>query len=447
MMRIIKFTPIIAALVLLGSGAMAQESYSLAEAKKKAIENSAAVKIAKYEVEKAEKNIWEVKAIGLPQVNAEVGFQQFIDIPTQVLPANAFNPSAPAGELVGVQFGTEFSVTANLTVSQLLFDGRYLIGLQAIQMLKQVQDISLEKSEKLAKDETENAYYMVVASAEQVKIIEKTKVKLEKLKSDIQILADEKVLDQTEADQMALNLAKLENNLILAKKQHELATDLLKMKMGFGMEKQIYVTDSLWSLVESFSPKDEVSKAYNSSGNLDVQMLETQLVLDGLNIKNEQAAGMPSLAAFFQTQQQAFRNDFTFFKNEPWYPANLWGVNLKIPIFSSGQRLAKVRQAELMEDITAVRIGSAKEGLDLQAKNVKVNLESASNILRTNKMSVEIAEKILNNAQIKFKEGMISSTEFTQSENQYIMAQSDYINSAYQLLKAKLELDKLMNNE
>lgn len=440
---------IAASIIFLGltSGLSAQEVYSLEEAKKTAIENSAAVKKAELDVRKAEHNVWEVKAIGLPQINAEAGFQQFIDIPTQVIPANAFNPAAPPDELVGVQFGTEYSMSATLTVSQLLFDGRYLIGLQAIQMLKQIQDQGLERTEKIAREEAEDAYYMAVAAAEQVKIIEQTKEKLIKLKDDIQILADQKVVEQTEADQMALNLAKLENNLTLATKQHELAVDLLKLKMGFGISKEIQISDSLWTLVESFDPNSYTEKTYSPESSLDVQMLETQLILDGLNIKNEKAAGMPSLAAFFQSQQQAFRNEFDFFQNKPWYPANIWGVNLTVPIFSSGQRNAKVKQAEIMEEQTEITIGSVKEGLELQVKNAKVQLQSASDIMKTNEKSVEIAEKILNNAQIKFKEGIISSTEFTQAENQYITTQSDYINSAYQLLKAKLELDKLMRNE
>jgi outer membrane protein TolC len=428
-------------------GSVAQDQYSLEAAKKMAVENNADVKLQQIEILKAEKNIWEVKAIGLPQINAEAGFQHFIDIPTSVLPANAFNPFAPEDELIGVQFGTEYTMTANLTVSQLLFDGRYLVGIQAIKMFKQVQDVSLVKTEKIAKEEVESAYYMVVAAAEQVKIIEQTKRKLQKLKDDIQILADEQVLEQTEADQMALNLQKLENNLTLAKKQHELATDLLKLKMGFGIGENIAVTDSLWTLVSSLNADSYMNKEFNAGATLDVQMLETQLLLDGLNIKNEKAAGIPSLAAFFQTQQQAFRNEFDFFQNKPWYPANIWGVNLSVPIFSSGQRAAKVRQAEFVEEQTEIRIGSVKEGLELQVKNAKVNLQSALDILSANEKSVELADRILASARIKFKEGVISSTEFTQAENQYITTQSEYINSAFQLLNSKLELDKIISNE
>ncbi|MFT7614102.1 MAG: outer membrane protein [Parvicellaceae bacterium] len=438
---------ILAVFLVTGFNVNAQTSYSLEEVKKTAIENSAAVKNARIDILIAEKKVWETKAIGLPQVNAEAGFQHFLDIPTQVMPARAFNPLAPEGQLIGVQFGTDYSVNAKLTVSQLLFDGRYLIGLQAIQMFKKVSDQGLVKTEKVAREEAEDAYYMVVVSAEQIKILGHTKEKLVKLKNDIQLLADEKMVEQTDADQMALNLSRLENNLTLAKKQNELATDLLKLKMGFAMSKQIQTTDSLATFIDGFNPGTYIDKQFNSGNNMDVQMLETQLVLDDLNIKNEKAAGMPSVSAFFQTQQQAYRNEFNFFANEPWYPANMWGVNVSVPIFSSGSRNSKMRQAELVRDKREVTIGSLKEGLDLQVKNAKVQLESSWDIMQNNKTSMGIAERILNNSQIKFKEGVISSTEFTQSENQYIVSQSDYINSAYQMLKAKLELDKLMNNE
>ncbi len=424
-----------------------QESYSLESAKKLAVENSSTVKSAQLDVKITDRKIWETKAIGLPQVNLEAGFQHFVDIPTQVIPAQAFNPFAAEGEMVGVQFGTDYIASANLTISQLLFDGRYLIGLKAIQMFGQASAQSLKKSEKIAQEEAEEAYYMVVVSAKQIEILEQTKVKLKKLTSDIQILADEKVLEQTEADQMSLNYTILENNLILARKQNELATELLKLKMGLGMNEQIAVSDSLGTFINDFDPNKYLDKKFESSNHLDIQLLETQLILDNLNIKNEQAAGYPSLGAFFQSQQQAFRNDFDFFDNKPWYPANIWGLNLNVPIFSSGQRHAKVKQAELMREKTELLIGSLKEGLTLQVMNAKVNLKAAWDMMLSNQQSMLIAEKILNNAQIKFKEGVISSTEFTQVENQLIRSQSDYINSAYEMLKAKLELDKLINNE
>ena len=127
-----------------------QESYSLESAKKLAVENSSTVKSAQLDVKITDRKIWETKAIGLPQVNLEAGFQHFIDIPTQVIPAQAFNPFAAEGEMVGVQFGTDYIASANLTISQLLFDGRYLIGLKAIQMFGQASAQSLKKSEKIA---------------------------------------------------------------------------------------------------------------------------------------------------------------------------------------------------------------------------------------------------------------------------------------------------------
>ncbi len=428
---------------------LAQEknTYSLEEARKEALENSAEVKKAELDVQKASYRAWETKAIGLPQINAEGNFQQFIDIPTQVIPANAFNPAAPPDELIGVQFGTEYSMSANLTVSQLLFDGRYLIGLQAIDLLERIQDQNLERTEKIAREEVEGAYYMVAAAAEQVKVTEMAKVKLEKLANDMQELADLKMVEQTEADQMALNLARLENNLTMAKRQHQLAIGLLTLKMGYGLDREVNISDSLWSLVEAFDPETYSDQNYAPSSAIEVQMLETQLVLDSLNVKNEKAAGMPSLAAFFQTQQQAFRNEFDFLQNKPWYPANIWGVSLTVPIFSSGQRNAKVKQAKIMQEQTEITIGSVKEGLELQMQNARVQLKTANDVMKTNLKSLNIAETILNNATEKNKLGAISAMELTQIHNQYIQTYSEYINSAYQVLQAKLELDKLLINE
>ena len=75
-----------------------QESFTLEKAQNYALANNKEIFNAKLDQKIMEAKIWETTAQGLPQVNAEGTFQNFIDIPTQVLPANAFNPMAPAGE-------------------------------------------------------------------------------------------------------------------------------------------------------------------------------------------------------------------------------------------------------------------------------------------------------------------------------------------------------------
>jgi outer membrane protein TolC len=419
------------------------KSYTLAEAEALAVLNSTEVLNAKLDVESADHKVWETTAIGLPQVSVEGNFQHFLDIPTQVIPAQAFNPFAPTDQLIGVQFGTDYTTNASVQVNQLIFDGRYLVGLKAIKMFKKVNEQGLAKSEKVAKENCREAYYMVVAANELVKVVNTSFEKVKKLQGDIDILVEEGMVESTEAEQMMLTVAGVQNAVTNATKQQALALNYLKLKMGMTLTAEIEVSEDLETFVGQTDVATMSAVPFSASQNLDMQMLETQLAMDRFTVQSEQAANLPTFGAFFSHSQHAYRNEMNFLAKEPWYPATLWGLKLSIPVFSSGQRHAKIQQAKIIVQKAENNIGALDLGLQLQTMKAKVDLESANDVFTNEKVSIEIAEKILANTNIKLKTGVATGMDLTQAQNQLLNRQTNYVNAAYQLLLAKLELEKL----
>lgn len=423
---------------------VSQNILTLEEAIKMAYENNSGVKNARIDEKIAQKKIWETTAIGLPQINAEGNFQNFIDIPTSVLPANAFNPLAPEGELIGIKFGTDYNVNGAINVSQLIFDGRYIVGLQAARAVKGMYELSTQKSEIDVKKSVSQAYYTVVVTQSTILTLEETLVELKNIYESTQKIVDAGMMEQTDVDQLSINLRSIENNIELTKVQVEIAKNFLKLEIGLPLEDNIEVAESLEDFV--LKVKSDQATEFASTSNINYLMLENQLKLNTLSWKNEKAYALPTLGAFFTHQQQALRNEFNFFEQGvPWYPTTIWGLKLSIPIFSSGQRLAKISQAKLEVEKTQNTIENLEIGLKLQHQKAKMDFDNALRTLENETINLEITNNIMKNIEIKFKESMASSIELSQAQAQHLSSKANYISAAYKLMNAKLELDNLLN--
>lgn len=420
-----------------------QGSYSINEAIDFALKNNKKSLNADYEIEKANQKVKETVAIGLPQVNAEGTFNHFLDIATTVAPANAFNPFAPADEIVELQFGTEFNTSATLTVTQLLFDGSYFVGLQTTKKFRQVSNLQKQKSELEIKEGVTKAYYNVLVAKESIKILEELLMTNEKMAADTKKVFDEGLTEEDNLDQLNLSVLNIKNAISSSKKRLELAETMLKFEMGMELNSKIETTSELTDIVNTTLSTDlndnEISK------NLDYQLLQTQIELKGLNVKYEKSRAYPSLGAFFTHQQSAFRNKFDFFNNRPWYPTTLWGLKLTIPIWSSGQQKAMVNQAELDLKQNENQLEMMEDGLRLQVANAKTNFQNAQDEYKLQEEAINTAKKIYDRHQIKYKEGFISSMLLTQAQTQYINAQSTFISTMFNLVNARIELDKITN--
>lgn len=426
------------------SNVNAQKVLTLEQALEMALDNNSTVKNARLDETIAQKKIWETTAIGLPQINAEGSFQNFIDIPTSVLPANAFNPAAPEGELVGIQFGTDYNMSGSITVSQLIFDGRYIVGLQATRAVKDLYELSSKKTEQDVTKSVSMAYYTVVVTQSTILTLEESLIELNTIYGASQLIADAGMIEQTDVDQLSINVRTLENNLESVKAQLNIAKNFLKLEIGMGLDEPIEVSKSLDDYVAKVRT-DNFSE-FNSSSNINYLLLENQLKLNQLSMKNEKAFALPTLGAFFTHQQQALRNDFDFFESgKPWYPSTIWGVKLSIPIFSSGSRLSKISQAKLEMEKTQNNLDNLDAGIKVQFLKAKMDFDNALRTLETEEKNLEVTQKIMKNVEIKFKESIASSIQLSQSQTQYLAAKANYISAAYKLINTKLELENLQS--
>ena len=438
---------LIVVFVCLASFARSQDqtAFSIIEAEEYGVSHHDKMKNSLLDVEAARKRVWEVTAIGLPQVSAEGSFQHLVDIPTQVVDASLFNPNAPAGEVMEFQMGQKFSTSLTFNVNQLLFDGSYLVGLKFAKFWTKMSEGGVERTKSEIKSMVREAYYNVLVAQKNVDLMDSILVSTEELQRETQIFFENGFILKEDAAQIELAVNRIKVSKQTAQRQLEIAINLLKLQMGYDFDKEITVTDNLDDLLTSISTDSPVTKTYNVMDNSNYQLLSDQKTLDEFGVMNEKAGYYPSLGAFLTHSQNAFRNEFNFFNNGAWYPTTVWGIGLNIPITTSGMKVMKVQQAEIKVEQDQNNLSNLERNLEFQQLQLKARFQNAQDQMVIEQKNVDLAAFIYNQALIKKSNGAISSLEVTQLQNQLLQAEGTYISSIMQMLNVKIELDKLFN--
>lgn len=433
----------------LSSMVMGQSSLSLEQAQKYALEHNLEYQNASLEVKIAKKKVWETTAIGLPQVNGEFNFNHFMDVQAMPFPTSFTDPDAPYGF---VQMGLPNNMDFGITASQLVFSGSYIIGLRAAKSYVALSEQQVDQKEIDIKEKVANAYYLVLASKENIKVMQENVTSMEQLHNETKALYDEGMVELLEVDQLSLNLSNLKNSLVMAEQTAKSVKMLLNYHLGMKPTAEPVLTDSLESIVTKIDPSI-AEIAFNINDHSSYKLLTTKEKLDFLAWKNEQARSLPTISAFYNNKQAKFGNDLSFSEmdayeaqnDKAWIPQQLVGVKVSMPLFTSMQGSARMSQAKLKLEQTKNEKMMLEQALTMQASTAKDEYISTITQYKNAKENVDLTKSIYDKTVIKYKEGLVSSFELNQAKTQQLMAEGSYIQSIINVLNKKLALDKAYN--
>lgn len=451
----------VALLILITIQLSAQDNknyaFSVEQAVAYGLENNYNLKNAQTDVKIAKQIVKETTAIGLPQINAAIGNTNYIDIPTTLMPdfissavygvnMEAFGlvPITPLGEAgtFPVKFGTKYNANADLSVSQLVFSGEYLIGLKASKTYMQQTNQMLVKTEQTLREQISQSYFLVLSLREQKSVLMKTLTANEKLLEETRAMHKSGFVEDTDVSQLEIAVNNLNINVQNLEKQAQTSLDYLKMNLGMDIESELELSDKLLDLLESSIIKQNTE--FDLNENIDFQMMQTQLALANLQVKRDQSTYLPQLSAFFNAQTNAMRSKYNFFdSSETWFPTTVWGFNISIPIWSSGSRASKVQQAKLSRtklDESAKQLNSA---LKLEVKTAENNLTLHLGEYQNSLKNIDLSQKIYEKTQKKFKAGLASSFELIQAHNNFLNASGSYTASIFNVLNDRATLERL----
>lgn len=436
--------------------------FTLKEAQDYALKNSPLIKNANIDLASAKQKIWETTAIGLPQVNGKLAGTYQVTVPENIksfsglsnLGGWMYNVDSALSKLTNdPKFGNiskpaptepvdendlKWGLTFDITVSQLVFSGAYIVGLQTSKTFKQLSEVSITKSEQDLIESVTNAYFLCVIANENKLVIDSIYLATEKILYEIKETQKVGFLEETDVDQMELTLSNIRNTKDMIHRQCEVAMNLLKFQMGMELNNSIELKDKTMDLISQLNANVLATKKLNVENQVDYRLLSVQEKMANLNVKYQKSTFLPDVAVFYNHQENFNKKSFSF------TPPDILGLNVTVPIFGSGQKIAQVKQANL----SLQKIRNSKEqlsqGLQLQFSDNQSAFITAMNKFQTNKSARDLASRIYDKSVIRYKEGMISSLELSQAQSQYLQAQSNYFTAIIEMSTAYTKLEKLL---
>ncbi len=413
---------------------------SLIDAREYAVAHNYQNQNAQIDIEMAKKKIWETTAIGLPQVEGAIDYNNSLKIPTTLLPGEIMGQP---GVQIPVQFGQQHSLSWGITATQLIFSGEYIVGLQASRIYLELSSNSYAKSSVTIKETVTKSYYLALVAEESKKILEETNDNFENLLKEIEESHRLGFVEDTDVDQLRLTKQNNDNTIISVNNQLELAYRLLKYQLGIDFNDEIKLSDSLDYFVDNLEFDRLLTEDFNLNQNIDYKLMQTQEGLSILDLKREKSLYLPQLSAFYTYSKNAFNNEFADLFSE-WFPTSIIGLKLTIPIFSSGMRRSKVQQKQL--ELYKVQNSKLEmeQGLRLQVEQSRSDFTNAKLKFENEKWNMELSEKINNKTEIKYKNGMASANDLMLTQNQYLMALNNYYQAMSNLLSVRAQLEYIL---
>lgn len=438
-------------LLILSAGLHAQTndqgSFTLPQAIDFALKNGYSVKNAATDIEIAKKKVAEIRGIGIPQLKTEASFQDFVEVPVSIISANAFNPLAPPGTYLRIPFGVKYNASIGYTASWLAFSGEYIVGLQASKTYVDISKANLRKSEIEVKESVTKAYNLVLILKENKRILSENIASLEQSIEQTSAYNKEGFVEEMDVDRLRLLKNNLSTTLTTLEQQTIIAEKLLKFQMGYDVNAAITLTETLDNLISNAKSGLDVEPKFDPANNIDRILIGKALNLQKLEVKRQKANYLPTLSTFYTWKESRITNEFDQLSNNLFRVpgGTILGVNLSMPVFQGMSQSARVKQAKLNLKKLEVQQIQAEQGIALQSSQSWTAYATALSGLRNTQESVGLATRIRDRAKIKYQEGVGSSLEVIQAENDLLSSQSNYINAVQQLLETRVTLDKNLN--
>lgn len=420
------------------------ELVSLEEALAFGEQNNRNIKKASMEIRKAYKDQWSTIAIGLPQISANADYQNFIELPTSLIPAQFFGGNE--GEFAEVQFGTPQTMTAGLTLQQLIFDGSYIVGLEASKIFLKISENIFEKTLLEVRKNIVQTYSSVLLARENIDFLEKNKNNLEKNLLELNQLYENGFEEEESVEQIRLTLSGVKTQLSYINNVERITLDMLKLLMGFPIKSALILSDDLEKLTNDSLFNFKVPENLSLDNNIDIKIAENNLLSETLLYRYERSKGLPRLSAFLNGNYTGNSESFTFTQQgQKWFGAALLGINLQIPVFSSLRRSALSQKAKIAMLQAENDLTETQERILIEVKAAENDYKLAVENYFTNKENLELATRIEKKNQLKYFEGVTSSFELREAQLQLYSAQNNYIKSIQEVIQKKLSLQTILN--
>ena len=422
---------------LVSSTAFAQERHELSakQAVDYGLKNSRQVQNALIGINLQKEMNREITADAFPQISGNINVNDYLSIPTNLLPGEFFGQ--PAGTYIPVKFGTKYNASYGATLQQTLFDGRVLVGLQARKSSIDYAQATAEITQEQIKGNIYKIYYQLLVGKLLITTIDANITSTEKLLNDTREIYKNGFAEKLDVNKVEVTLANLKTEKEKAQSRINVGWLGLKLLMGMPGKDQLILTDTL---SEQDVQLDLLDQPYNYSDRKEFRQLQSLERLRTYNLKRYKLAYFPTVSLSASYIRNAQRNKFDFFKSgEPWFTTSVIGINISVPIFDGFARDARIKQAQLQLKQIQNNLEDYKMLIDFEVDSSRSTMRSAIAAMQFQRQNRQLAEDVYDQTRKKYESGLGSNLEVTNAQAQLIIAQNNYYNALADAIVAKID--------
>src|ERR1043166_8044363 len=414
-MKAIKYICILFLLVFSAGATHAQQDkgpkrFSLAEAVDYAKKNNLTLKNSQLDQELAEKKVKEVRSIGLPQVNASSSLIHYTKVPAVRLQNAGFFPGPAVLEFPQ---GIPYVFNNSITLSQLLFDGSFFLGLKAAYEYVDMAQLSVHRSEIETETNVSKAYYLILLAQANHEMIGKNLANIEKTSSDLNATYKAGFSEKIDVDRIGLVLSNLRINLEKTEDNIAIGYQLLKMQMGLSISDSLVLTDDLSKLEAAASSLVNTDTRGNYDSRVEYRIISQVEKMNNFDRRRYEMSYLPSLNFFLTHQENNYGIEFSDFKKYSYLPGTFFGFSANIPLFDGLRKSALIQQSRLTQLKTRNDKQNLERAIEVDRFTAKTNYLRARQQSDLQKKNMELAEQIRRRAEIRYKEGVGSGLELS----------------------------------
>lgn len=433
-------------IVFISASAYSQNSssnFTLEQAVEYALAENASMKNAAADKRDAVAQKWATIATGLPQIQGSLNYQNQLKQPVAQIPAEFFG--GQPGTFSEIVFGQSQSLNASVTWNQLIFDGSYVVGVQATRTFLDYSENAYDKTALEIRASVVSAYANALMAAQSADLLSKNVAQIERNLFEASELFKSGLGEEETVDQLRLTFKTLQSNERNAYRLAKISKQMLNVMMGRETTDPLTLVDTLERLV-GIEMVADIPVDFDLTKNVDYRMIENLTKQRSLELKLAKSKALPTLSSSFSLGTNAFSDSFDFLDaDKKYFNTAILGVNLQIPLFSSLLRSATTQRAKIA-DLKAQNTKTETERLlALQFETLTSALTLAREQVVTTKDNLDLAQRIADKNEIKFKEGMASSFELREAQLQLFAAQQEYLTALVSVVTSHTDLANFLN--
>lgn len=412
-------------------------SFTVQQAVDYSKQNSVQVKNALLDYQVQKQTNREITSVAYPQISASGNFNDYLVIPTSLLPAEI--AGGPAGTYFPVKFGTKYNASGGFDVSQLLFDGQVFVGLIARGVALKFYEKQTEITEEMINVNVQKIYYQLVVGKQQMTSVDANIGRFEKLLKDTKEIYKQGFAERLDVDKVSVQLNNLQTEKIKIQSQLDAGNAGLKFLMNMPQKDLLLLTDSI---TEDKIKENILADNYKYEDRKEYQFLTIAKQLNEFNVRRYKLSYLPVLSAFGNYSKNAQRQKFDFFKGGQWFTTSLIGLKLSVPIFDGFAKSSRVQKAKIEVQRTNNNIEQLKSSIDNDVAQARLKITASVVTMDNQKRNIELAEKVYNTTKIKYEQGLGNNQEIYNAQTELKIAQNNYYSSLYDAIIAKIDYQK-----